>query len=163
MNKPSVYLAGPITGLSYEDSIGWREEAIQGLAPDIDAYSPMRAKSYLSGTTQIGMSYEKFPLSSQRGIMCRDFFDCTQRDLLLVNFKGAKSVSIGTVMEVAWAYGTRKPIVAIMEPTIKSDNIAERGNPHNHAMVMEAIPYVVPTLEEALFIIRALLLPDRHY
>lgn len=162
MIKPSVYLAGPITGLSYEDSIGWREQAIEALAPDIDAFSPMRAKSYLRGTVQIGMSYEKFPLSSQRGIMCRDFFDCTQRDMLLVNFKGAQSVSIGTVMEVAWAYGARKPIVAIMEPTKDSPNISERGNPHNHAMMMEAIPYVVSTMDEALFIIRALLLPDRH-
>ena len=162
MRKPSVYLAGPITGLSYEDSIGWREQAIEALSPDIDAFSPMRAKSYLRGTVQIGMSYESIPLSSQRGIMCRDFFDCTQRDLLLVNFKGAKNVSIGTVMEVAWAYGARKPIVAVMEPTVQADNIADRGNPHNHAMVMEAIPFVVPTMDEALFIIRAMLLPDRH-
>jgi nucleoside 2-deoxyribosyltransferase len=162
MRKPSVYLAGPITGLSYEDSIEWREKAIEALAPDIDAFSPLRAKTYLRGTMQIGMSYENFPLSSQRGIMCRDFFDCTQRDLLLVNFKGAKAVSIGTVMEVAWAYGARKPIVAVMEPTIDSPNIFERGNPHNHSMVMEAIPFVVPTMEEALFIVRAMLLPDRH-
>lgn len=159
--KPSVYLAGPITGLNYDECVEWRNQATRALYPDIDCFSPMRNKPYLKGTKQIGMAYEHHPLSSQRGIFARDFHDVISCDVLLINFWGAPKVSIGTVMEVAWAYQARKPIVAIMEPTIRADEIEKRGNPHNHAMLMEAIPYVVDSLDEAVHIIRSLLLPEQ--
>jgi hypothetical protein len=35
--------------------------------------------------------------------MTRDRFDATRCDVLLVNLLGAERVSIGTMMEVAWA------------------------------------------------------------
>ena len=42
MLRNSVYLAGPITGLTYEECVGWRERAKEELAKaGITAYSPM--------------------------------------------------------------------------------------------------------------------------
>lgn len=135
-----VYLAGPITRLDYKGAVEWRDYAIQKLFP-IRGMSPMRGKEYLSNVLSV--------LSSDRGIMTRDRNDATTCDVLLVNFLGATRVSIGTVMEIAWADGRRIPIVCAMEKT---------GNVHDHGMVKEAIGFRVETLDEAIQITRSILL-----
>lgn len=80
--------------------------------------------------------------------MTRDFYDCTTCDILLVNLLGAKSVSIGTVMEIAWAYQKRTPIVLAIE---------SEGNIHEHLMIDEARGFRVPTLQEALDVVVSIL------
>ena len=150
MNKPSVYLAGPITGATYGECTDWRGYVTTELEPDIISFSPMRHKSYLSGETQIGDSYEHTVLSSQRGIFARDSYDCSKVDMVFVNLLGATRVSIGTVMEIAWAWSYRKPIILVMEDT---------GNIHEHSMLKEACPFRVTSLKEGVNTVKALLLP----
>ena len=49
MAKPLVYLAGQISGLSYDGAVDWRKDAITRLdAEGITGLSPMRGKEYLS-------------------------------------------------------------------------------------------------------------------
>jgi nucleoside 2-deoxyribosyltransferase len=156
-SNPSVYLAGPITGLTYDDGQDWRADAKAELADvGIDAFSPLRAKAHLralgvldnAGTPDsryIGLN----ALSEPQGITTRDRFDCMGRDLVLVNFLGAKQVSIGTCIELGWADAARRPIVIAME----EDNI------HRHAMVNSVSGFIVPTLEDALIVCKAVLLP----
>lgn len=148
-----VYLAGPITGLSYSGCTDWRAVAKDELAKSgIGGLSPMRGKEYLAHLETISGTGEEYAhlgvLSNSRGIMTRDRFDATRCDVLLVNLLGAKAVSIGTVMEIAWADLSRIPIVCAIE---------EKGNPHEHMMVTEALGYRVPSLDEALHICRAIL------
>ena len=150
---PSVYLAGPITGTSYGECTNWREDAINWLAPDINGFSPMRSKDYLLSETSVGDSYEDTIMSSQRGIFARDSYDCKRCDAILVNLLGAERVSIGTVMEIAWAWSYRNPIVLIME---------EEGNLHDHSMIREACPLTVRTLDEGIHVLKSLLLPVPH-
>lgn len=149
-----VYLAGPITGLTYDDGQDWRVYASAHLRKSgISGLSPLRGKEYLralnapiSGT---GEEYAHMGvLSTPRGVMTRDRYDATRCDVLLVNLLGAKKVSIGTVMEIAWADLKRIPIVVAMEP---------EGNPHEHMMISEAIGYRVPSLDDALHVVRAIL------
>ncbi|HVJ31683.1 MAG TPA: nucleoside 2-deoxyribosyltransferase [Terriglobia bacterium] len=149
-----VYLAGPITGLTYAGSTDWRKYAKDTLEEaGIKGLSPMRGKEYLaslagpiSGT---GEEYSHLgPLSLPRGVMTRDRFDATRCDVLLVNLLGAKAPSTGTIMEIAWADYCRIPIVCAMEQT---------GNPHEHMMINEALGYRVSTLDEALHIVKAIL------
>lgn len=147
--KPSVYLAGPITGTKYDCSVGWRDYVKSQLAPEIDCFSPMRAKQYLKAKESIADQYDEFVLSTQRGIFARDFHDCQKRDLIFINLLGANRVSIGTVMEIAWGAAFKKPIVLVME---------KEGNPHNHALIREACPFHVETIEDGLFVTRAILL-----
>jgi nucleoside 2-deoxyribosyltransferase len=156
MNK-SVYLAGPITGLTYDEGADWRlHVGGQLLAHGIAAYSPLRAKHYLRAigvldnagqpdSAYLGLN----PLSEPKGITTRDRFDCMGKDMVLANFLGATQVSIGTCIELGWADAARVPIVAVME----EDNV------HRHAMVNEVAGFIVGTLEEAVAVITAVLLP----
>lgn len=150
MSRPSVYLAGPITGLSFADSVDWRGYAARRLGDlGIDAFSPLRFKTYLKDETSLKDSYDHNPLSTGRGIVTRDRFDTSRRDVILVNLLGAERVSIGTVMEIAWADMRRTPIVLVMEPS----------NIHKHSMLLEAAGYVVDDLDLAINIVAAILLP----
>lgn len=145
----TVYLAGPITGLSYGECTDWREYAIKELdAAGIRGVSPLRAKSYLSNEGKIADSYEQIVLSSSRGITTRDRWDATRCDVLLASLLGADRVSIGTVMEVAWADLSRIPIVLVME---------KEKNLHDHAMLREVAGFRVETLEEGLNVVKAIL------
>lgn len=143
----TVYLAGPITGCTYDGCTDWRNYAKANLAvAGIVGLDPMRAKDYLAKETTLGNNYAH-PLSCPRGIMTRDHWDCTRCDVLLVNLRGAKTISIGTVMEIAWAWDNGIPIVCVMEA----------GNPHEHAMIQEAIGFRAYCLDEGLAIAKAIL------
>lgn len=149
----TVYLAGQISGLNYAGATEWRDDVIRQFEEvGVKGLSPMRCKEYLAGMVDLDKNCVEYGaincLSSPRGIMTRDRFDCTRCDVLLVNLLGADRVSIGTVMEIAWADLSRIPIVCVMEP----------GNVHEHAMVGEALGYRVHTLQEAVDIVKAILL-----
>lgn len=111
-----VYLAGPIGGLNYGGATYWRDDATQELAwRGITALSPMRGKSYLSGETKLDATKYTQPLSSPKGLTTRDRFDVRTCDLVLANLLGATRVSIGTVIELAWADLLRTPVVLVSE------------------------------------------------
>jgi nucleoside 2-deoxyribosyltransferase len=143
-----VYLAGPITGCSYEGCTDWRDFAAQRLE-EVGAHclSPMRGKEYLKSESRIFDKYDNHVMSCSRGITTRDRFDCVTSDVVLVNLRGAAGVSIGTVMEIAWAFLTGVPVVCVME----------KGNVHEHSMISESIGFRVDTLEEGISVVRAIL------
>ncbi len=152
--NPKVYLAGPITGTSYEESVDWRDQAECELDDhDIRAFSPMRGKAYLSKEEEIQDSYSDHTMSSITGINVRDYNDCKTADAILVNLLGAKKVSIGTVMEIAWARAFQIPIVLIME---KNNNV------HEHGMLTFG-NIRVSSLEEGIGAIIQLLNPEIMY
>lgn len=145
----SVYLAGPITGLSFEGATDWRNDVSERLgAVGIDAYSPLRAKAYLKGVKEIADHYDDYVLSCRKGITNRDRFDVSRCDVLFVNLIGSTKASIGTAIELGWADALRKPIILCME----------EGNVHDHAMVNEVSGFVVRTLDEGVAVAKALLL-----
>ena len=148
-----IYLAGPITGLSYRGATSWRDYVMDNLPEYLVGMSPLRAKSYLKDEQQIKGSYDETILSSQRGLFARDFFDCNRCDALFVNLAEAKEVSIGTVMEIAWAYQNRIPVVLVQ---------GEEDDIHNHPMIREACPFTVGSVDEGIHILGALLLPVSH-
>jgi nucleoside 2-deoxyribosyltransferase len=145
-----VYLAGPITGQSYDGCVNWREDVKVALeAVGIAGYSPMRGKAYLSQEEKIQDSYSDFTMSSINGINVRDYNDVKTADAILVNFLDCGTrVSIGTVMEIAWARVMQIPIVIVME----------KGNVHDHGMLTFG-NIVVSTLHEGISAIRQILLP----
>lgn len=143
-----VYLAGPITGLSWGDATDWQDYAIKSLAKDnIRGLSPLRCKDYLKNEDALAVQYDTYVLSTGKGITTRDRWDCLRCDALLVNLLGAKKVSIGTMMELGWASAAHKPIILVME---------DEGNPHDHSMVREVYGFVVNTLDHGLAVVKAM-------
>lgn len=154
-----VYLAGPISGMEFKDTINWRQYVMDKFHPDIKGLSPLRKKEYLNTEGILTGTYDDWPLSTQKGIYARDKFDCHRADLLFVNFldcgtddNGKRAVSIGTCMEIAWAAHNDTPIVLVMED----------GNVHDHPMIREACPFIVDNLDEAIDLVHAILIPYEH-
>jgi nucleoside 2-deoxyribosyltransferase len=150
MNRPLVYLAGPIAGLTYDEAIDWRDEAKRLLAPEVAGLSPLRAKDFLRGTGVIGTTPYDHVLSSDKGIVARDRSDALRSDLILANFLDAPRSSIGTAVEFGWADAFRKPIVAVITP----------GSAHDHPFLRQLAGWVVETLSDACALARTILLPE---
>lgn len=149
-----VYLAGPISGLTYDGGQDWRNQFTKMVDPRIVCYSPLRGKDYLRvfGALVEGKYDQSNPLSSDQGITARDRFDCMGSDLVVFNLLGAKAVSIGTMIELGWADASRNPAVLIME---------REGNPHEHPMVRQTTHFRVDNLKDAAAIVEIILLNKR--
>lgn len=153
MIAPLVYLAGPITGQSLTGANDWRTEATAYLKDfGITAISPLRGKEYLNSIVgadgTYGMEYAAHPMSTQHGITLRDRWDCRRADMVFVNLHPAPDkVSIGTVLEIAWADAAGKYILVVMEP----------GSAHDHAMLREAASLVLEDFDEALHLVPVIL------
>jgi nucleoside 2-deoxyribosyltransferase len=144
MIERTIYLAGPITGLTFETATDWREYASKKFPDWIKPLSPLRGKSYLKGMVDerntIADHYMNKILSTPRGITTRDRNDVMRSDAVLVNFMGASRVSIGTVVEVGWADAYRKPLIIVMD----------KDNLHWHSIVRECAGYITSDLDEAI-------------
>ena len=146
--KHYVYLAGPIAGLTYGQAVDWRTLVSSSLNSNkTECLDPLRGKSYLASMGAISPGEYSQPLSTSKAITRRDMFDTLRATCLFVNLLESKRVSIGTVMEIAWAYQNQIPTVVVME----------KGNLHEHAMIEEASTYVVETLEEGVEVTKFLL------
>ncbi|WP_029083392.1 nucleoside 2-deoxyribosyltransferase [Bradyrhizobium sp. th.b2] len=116
-----VYLAGPISGLNFEGATDWREYAKGELAQfGIKALSPLRFQEHMKAIgifTDAAKETErlKSPMSTPKGLTIRDRWDAMRCDVLLVNLLAAPKVSIGTMLEIAWANSKDIPIVCAME------------------------------------------------
>lgn len=147
-----VYCAGPMAGLTYDQSEDWRDRVREMFPPEIVCYSPLRGKQALRSLGKIGVgAYDtkEHPLASDRGILRRDYYDVISCDLLFCSLLGATKASIGTAMELAWAWAHDKPIVLVDTP----------GSPHDHPMIREVWSYRVGSLEEGVALAKAVLLP----
>lgn len=149
--KPKIYLAGQISGLSYDGTVEWRDEAAFELGTNFLCLSPMRAKDFLEKTgveIEEGMFTNPIEnaLTSPKGIVARDHNDVMTCDAVLMYLLNPTKVSIGTMIEIGWAHAYRKPIILVMD----------RGNIHDHSMVTEIASFIVPDLESGIKIIQAL-------
>ena len=150
----TVYLSGPITGLTYGGATDWREYARRDLADaGIEGVSPMRAKQYLAALngpiSGHGREYAHLGvLSTQQSVVTRDRFDTQRVDVVLMNLLGAERVSIGSMVELGWADAARVPVVTVIEKT---------GNCHDHMFVFGLTGFRVETLDEGLDIVKAIL------
>lgn len=149
MREWYVYLAGPITGLSYNGCVGWREYVMSKFPPHIVGISPLRSKEYLMHEHVVKDYYDEHILSTGKAIRHRDHMDVHRCDLVFANFLGAKNPSIGSIMEIAWGDAYKKPVLIAMEP----DNV------HQHAMLRDVAGWIVPDLDEAIRIAVAIVSP----
>lgn len=147
-----VYLAGPISGLTYDEGQDWRDYTIKKFnqeSPSIIGYSPLRAKQYLRDYGVLEQSYEH-PMSTDKGITARDRNDVKTSDVVIFNFLGASRVSIGTCIELGWADAYRVPSVLVID---------RKNNPHDYPMIREFCGWRTDNLDQAVDIVKRILLP----
>lgn len=145
----SVYLAGPIAHLTYDEANAWRVEAVRVLSDfGIRGRSPLRGKEFLQERGIITLEAYNDVMASDPGIVTRDRYDVMNCDLVLVNLLGAPKVSCGTPVEYGWADAFRKPIITVIE---------DEGSPYDHPFVRQLTGYRVNTLDEGLSIAKILL------
>ena len=135
-----VYLAHPITGLKTSEVFDYYDNIAKILGEKHTILSPMTGKDYLRNETVMQKSYEDYPISCGHAIFERDMWMVSTADIILCDFTGAKAVSIGCCMEMAWAAKLGKHSVVVMED----------GNVHDHSFMREAADIIFKTLDEAL-------------
>ena len=142
--KGPVYLAGPITGLTWQKADDWRLNTAKELAAvGIGCIDPLRGMRYAGKATGDGAHHElegHSKLSAGHLITCRDAYGVRCCSALLANLLGAKKVSVGTTLEIGMAYALNKYIMLVMEP---------EGNPHDHGIVLDMASTVCNTMEDA--------------
>jgi nucleoside 2-deoxyribosyltransferase len=140
----TVYLAGPITGKSFDEVVSRYNEK-RAILSDFgyQVLSPMTGKGHLRNTVEFGAteaSYPKHPVSTNHAIFERDKWMVSQADIVLVDLSNSGDrISIGTTMELAWASFLGKHTVLILP----------LGNIHEHAFVLEAADIIFYDLEAA--------------
>lgn len=146
-----VFLAGPATGQTFQAAHRWREYVTQCFPPHIQGVSPLRAKRFLDDGTIMGRKPLPFPVSTDRAHGARNRSDLRRSSAVLVNLLGTRQASIGTAMEIAWAFERGTPVVAALEP---------EGNPHDHAMIRDCLTVRVASLDEAIEAVVAIVSPN---
>jgi nucleoside 2-deoxyribosyltransferase len=137
-----VYLAGPMTGMTMEYVRKWREEAQQKLESNgFTVLNPARGLVFLKPEVVVKDAYEDEFSENKHVVFTRDKFDSTRADVLIVNLLKTTRVSIGTMMEMAWAHLSGRFLVTVME---------REGNPHTHAFVRETSCVICDSVEAAV-------------
>ena len=148
---PTVYLGGPITGATYQEATGWRQD----IAAALEAYgfrclSPMRrykhTNEYYKNGKPIPRLKDDMPDSTEA--MEGDLADIREADYVLINFLDSTYPSIGSLVELGYAAALKKKIVAALEP----------DDPHDHIFVT-GLSLVTTSLDGA---IAAIVMADRQ-
>jgi len=142
MKKMSVYLAHPISGLTFEKVVEYFEPHVEQLKEaGYLVYDPVTMYTESINKKEVCAPADlKGPLINNHALFERDQWMCTKVDVVLSDLTGATKASIGCVMELAWASLKGVHTVVVME----------KGNPHYHGFVLEAADVVFETFDEAL-------------
>jgi nucleoside 2-deoxyribosyltransferase len=136
-----IYLAGPISGIGYDEVVDRykkKSEYLNSLGYEV--LCPMTGKTYLRNEIKLKASGYGFPVSTNHAIFERDKWMVSSSDIILADLSNSGDrVSIGTMMELAWASMLGKHTLIVLP----------EGNIHNHAFVLESGDIIFQTLEEA--------------
>jgi len=115
-SKPYAYLAGKMSGLSYQRSIAWRKQLAEMLEPAFTVLSPMR------GQAKIGFEDACAGACNSGFELTRDITDIERSDVIVARFGLNEPVSFGTGVELGTCIPLRKPVVFVFEP---GDNLLQ--------------------------------------
>jgi nucleoside 2-deoxyribosyltransferase len=152
--KRTIYLAGPITGLTHDEArYGWRQEFAQLMPEHIFCSSPMRGKEFMKdhGILSSGHDYPEHAMATAEGITTRDYNDVKNCDAMVACYlESGDRPSLGTAAEFGYCWALHKPIIVV--------GPAEEINVR-HLMLKRMAGYRVDTLEEAADVVAHLLTP----
>lgn len=137
-----VYLCGPITGQLYDDADRWRQHAARVIgmgralgALDWEVRSPLYEKRQYDTGGPLPDSFE-----GDDAVADEDFEWIAESDAVIAYFKDAERASIGSCVELGYAYALGKPIITVVE----------KGSVHDHLFVRRVSTIIVPSLHKAI-------------
>ena len=101
--KKTIFLSGPMKGVSRKESLEWREKATKLLSDNFNVLHALRGRE------------EKETFSDPRVAVARDLSDIKNADILLVNDTLENCSMIGTSMEVFFTFQQLKPVIVFGE------------------------------------------------
>jgi hypothetical protein len=140
-----IYCAAAISGRSFDEVTSYYKKTrdyLDSLGNEkrrYDVWFPFLGKSYLRNEIAFKAEGYNHPLSTNHAIIERDRWMVRNAKMVYLNLVGAKTVSIGCMMELAWAHDHGIHTVVVLD----KDNI------HRHAFVLEAADVLFDTEEEA--------------
>jgi len=144
-----IYLAHPISGLTYDEVIGYYKKISRKLKKiGYEVFHPMTGKSAMR--TDIKERFQpidnKSEIATNHAIISRDTWMVRMCDILYLDLTGTQTISIGCVMELFGAYVLGKYTVVVME----------KDNVHRHAFVVEAAGVIFEESKKALDYLKVL-------
>ena len=144
-----VYLAGPIAGKTKGEANDWRIEVADYLDDlGIQTVSPLRCEPLTGERYELGYSDPRFGTAG--AISGKNWFDTSNCDMGLAYLPRALTQdrpSYGTIMELGWAIGLRKPIILVSD----DESLV------NHPLIQYNVPWVLPDLEAACEVVTGIL------
>jgi nucleoside 2-deoxyribosyltransferase len=139
--KMKIYVARPFTGYSGAELLDYYDK-MKNLLVGLEVLSPMTGKEFLGDDVKLKAHGFENPVATNHAIFERDQWMVRRADIVLVDLSDGdeEAVSIGCVMELAWASLLGKHTVVVMSET----------SPHYHAFVLEAADIIFPTIEKAI-------------
>lgn len=143
-----VYLAGPIAGCTEGEAKDWRayvEAELATLPGHIVGVSPLRCEPKIEGRYQLNYDDPKF--GTPKAINAKNRFDTLRADIVLAYFPDVERLSVGTIMEVAWALWDGKPVIVVS----RDARIVE------HPLMTSTVPWILPTLDAGIDVVEGIL------
>lgn len=105
--KKTIFLSGPMRGISREEGLSWRIKASEMLSEKFNVKHAYRGRE------------EKETFSDPRSAVIRDKYDILHSDLVIINDISENASMIGTAMEVLLAYENNIPVFIFGDGHIK--------------------------------------------
>lgn len=109
MENIKIYLAGGMSGLSYKEQMGWRDQLIYCIK--YSGLDLMKSVNFFSPPDFY--NFEEPQHKSEREVFEFDLYNLKKSDLVVVNFNDPKS--LGTAMELAIAKENKIPVIGLNE------------------------------------------------
>ena len=116
--KKYIYLAGPIAGLTEEEATTWRHDVNFMLPDNIIGISPLRCEPVKPGMMYTSPGAVDKMWSDPRAINAKNWLDTESADLVLAYLPkemNDKRPSIGTIIEIGWTLGLKKPLIVVSD------------------------------------------------
>jgi nucleoside 2-deoxyribosyltransferase len=143
-----IYLAGPISGKGYNEVVDlYKSKSILLKSFGYEILCPMTGKGYLQNELKLKEADYSNPVSTNHAIFERDKWMVSTSDIILADLSNSgERVSIGTMMELAWASLLGKHTIAVIP----------KNNVHRHAFVLESADIVFEDFDSASAYLKSL-------
>ena len=123
--KKYVYLAGPIAGCTEEEATEWREYVCTYFTHGIIGISPLRCEPLKKGLTYTDDGATPKMWSDPRAIPTKNWLETESCYIVLAYLPqelNDRRPSYGTVIEIGWAIGLRKPLIVVSDDKYLMDH-----------------------------------------